>query len=479
MRPSKLIQADREPGSDRQAPRWPGAARRLPLAAILLMAAGLRLWRLDWTSLWYDEVVTMRVAQADSPAALIQRLDQLDGTRAPMHPLVLHAWLRIFGPSDDAGRSFSVLCGVGTVAVVFLLGRQVFDERTGCWAAWLAAVCPPLVYYSQEARMYAWLVLLASISWLVFLSFRRAAGPARCLAYGILLASLAYSHPLGLFLMVAHGLAYLLVRPALVLPFRRWMLIQVAVVLSILPWLGRYLDHGTDYAMPRYPIRFLLAVPIEYIGGNSLVLLACLAIIIPGLISVEPLDGRRRPGILHPVENLVLIIWAVLPPVLLYVYSYLAQPIFGPARYHLFSAPAYLILVAHGLTRLPPLLRWPAATCGLMLSLSLLQVYSPAIKADWRGLAAWLSRQHPRGRDDPVTVVVHPSDPRFSREQVEAARYYLSPRFHVVRAGETTDSTQSGPATTYEVTCLARPNIEDPEPVGVEFLGLAVKANKP
>jgi 4-amino-4-deoxy-L-arabinose transferase-like glycosyltransferase len=332
MRAPDLTEDDRVPDDDRQGPprRW--AARWLPLAAILLVAAGLRLWRLDRMSLWYDEVVTMRVAHAESPAAMIQRLDQLDGTRAPLHPLVLHAWLRLCGPSDVAGRSFSVLCGVATVAVVFLIGRQAWDQRTGCWAAWLTAVCPPLVYYAQEARMYAWLVLLTSVSWLVFLSFRRADGLARRLAYGVLLVSLAYSHPLGLFMIAAHGLAYLLVRPALLLPFRRWLLIQTAVVLSILPWLGRYLDHGTDYALRRHPIRFLLAVPIEYIGGNSLVLLACLAIIGAGWLSVERRDGRRRLAIIDPVENLVLLTWAAVPPVLMYVYDYVALRCFGPAR---------------------------------------------------------------------------------------------------------------------------------------------------
>jgi hypothetical protein len=280
-------------------------------------------------------------------------------------------------------------------------------------------------------------------------------------------------------MIAAHGLAYLLVRPVLLLPWRHWMLIECAVILVILPWLGRYLDHGTDYPMPRYPIRFLLAVPIEYIGGNSLVLLACLAIIGAGLLAVERLDGRRRLAFLDPVENLILINWAAVPPVLMYVYSCFAQPIFGPARYHLFIAPGYLVLVAHGLTRLAPLLRWPAAGCGLILSLSLLQVYSPALKADWRGLAAWLREQHPRGGDDPVTVVVHPGDSRFPREPLEAARYYLSPRFRVVLAGEIPEQTESKPSITYEVTCLPRPNRVDPEPGARVFHGLLVKAIQP
>jgi mannosyltransferase len=249
------------------------AVPALPLLAILAVAAGLRLWKLDAGSLWYDEVVTMRVARADGTTALVERLDRIDGTRAPLHPLVLHAWLRLFGHSDLAGRAFSALCGLATVVVVYLLGRRAYDDRTGLWSAWLAAVCPPLVYYSQEARMYAWLVLLTALSWLVLLSFRQATGTARCIGYALLLAALAYSHPLGLFMIAAHGLAYLLARPALRLTLSRWLMIQLGVVLALAPWLRRYLDHGTDYPMPRYAIRYLLAVPIEYIGGNSLVLL--------------------------------------------------------------------------------------------------------------------------------------------------------------------------------------------------------------
>ncbi len=464
-----------DPERESSEERTAAEGRLAPLLAILIVAAGLRLWSLDAASLWYDEVVTMQVARAEGPSAMIERLDRIDGTRAPLHPLVLHGWLRLFGGSDLAGRAFSALCGLATVAVVYVIGRRAYDDRTGLWSAWLTAVCPPLVYYSQEARMYAWLVLLTAVSWLMLLSFRQAAGTARCIGYGLLLIALAYSHPLGLFMIAAHGLGYLVARPALRLTLSRWLVTQVGVVLAIAPWLRRYLDHGTDYPMPRYAIRYLLAVPIEYIGGNSLVLLVCLAIVAVGLVipDREPSGDRRRLRIDHPVESLILIVWAAVPPVLMYVYSSIGQPIFGPSRYHLYSAPAYLILVAHGLTRLPPLLRWPLAAAGLALSMSLLHHYSPTLKADWRGLAGWLERQHPRGTTDRVTVVVHPSDPRFPREQLEAARYYLEPRFRVIAAGSTPETGQSA---TYDVYCLTQPHAtRDEGSVRGEFYGLTVK----
>ncbi len=450
-------------------------ARTLILATILVAAATLRFWHLDASSLWYDEVVTMKVARAGGIRAMVAELDRIDGTRAPLHPLVLHAWLALAGPSDLAGRAFSALCGLATVGVVYRIGRDVFDAPTGLWAAWLSAVCPPLVYYSQEARMYAWLVLVTAVSWLLLLSFRRDAHPLRCGVYSLTLVALAYSHPLGLFMIAAHELAYLLVGRSLTLGVRRWLVIQVGVALAIAPWLRRYLDHGTDYPMPRYSLKYLLAVPIEYVGGNRLVLVVCLAIVALGLFHLvrEPQTGRRRVLLDHPTENTILLAWAASAPVAMYVYSYLSQPIFGPSRYHLFIAPAYLLLLAYGLTRLPPLLRWPLAAAGLYLSLTLLHAYSPTLKADWRGLAAWLDREHPDASAHRIVVAVHPSDPRFPREQVDAARYYMGDRYRVVAAGS---EDESAAAARYDVYCLMRHQATAADgPARREFDGLVVK----
>ncbi len=464
--------------------RWRQALDILPLLVILTVAAALRLWDLGGTSFWYDEVITMRVARAESLGALFARLDQLDGTRAPLHPLVLHPWLLVIGASEYSGRSFSALCGILTVVAVYVLGRLAFDRATGQWAAWLTTVCPPLVYYSREARMYAWLVLLACLSWIVFFSFRRFARPAHCVGYALILISLVYGHPLGLFMVAAHGLAYLLVRRSLVLSFRPWLAIQVGVVVAIIPWLGRYLDHGTDYPIPRYSIRFLLAVPIEYVGGNGVAFLICLAIVVLGLLSREPSRSEHASTIANIPEKVMLVTWTTMPPLMMYLYSSLFQPIFGPPRYHLFIAPAYLTLLAHGLSRLPALIRWPAAAAGLFLSLSLIRsgVYSQGGKADWRALADWLKGQSAQGIGGslpaPIKVAVHPSDPRFPRDEIEAARYYLSPAIQVELAGEPYRSARSEPITTYDAYCLAKTRDERPDPDAQRFPGLVVKKRK-
>ena len=149
------------------------------LAAIVAVAAGLRGYDLGRLSFWYDEVVTMRLAQAGSPAALIDQLFRIDATRAPLHPLLLEGWVGVFGVSEAAARAFSVLCGVLTVLLVFDIGRVAFDRPTGLWAAWLAAISPVLIVYSREARMYAWLVLMTCLCWRLLLGLRNSFTTAR------------------------------------------------------------------------------------------------------------------------------------------------------------------------------------------------------------------------------------------------------------------------------------------------------------
>ncbi len=398
----------------------------LHLVLILAVATGLRCWRLNHWTLWYDEVVTVRLAQAANPWALLDLILQIDATRAPLFPLVLMGWLKVFGPTDLAARSLVAILGILTVGATYGLGRTAFDERTGRWAAWLGAVCPPLVTYSQEVRMYALLVPMTVVSWWVFLRFRWSASIGHRLGYAALLASLMYTHPVGLFMVAAHGLAYLAVRPWLVLGFGAWVLTLGLAVVLVLPWVGHYFDHAPEYLLPRYPIRFLLSVPIEYIGGNSLTLVPLGGLILVGLLT----RADRRLRLRDPASGLTMICWFVVPPVLLYGYSWIKYPIFGPARIHLFVAPAYLLLVARGLTILP---RWGRlAVVGALLALTIhglsTRTYAPGMKTDYRAFARWLQD---RG-DSRSIVVLHNPDPQFPYTQDAAARYYLEPAAQVI-----------------------------------------------
>jgi hypothetical protein len=399
----------------------------LILLLILIAAAGLRTWKLGALSFWYDEVVTMRLAQAPTPATLLDRLSQIDATRAPLHPLLLHGWIRLFGSSEAASRSFSVVCGVLTVVLIWWIGCLAFDPMTGLYAGWLAALSPLLVYYSRETRMYALLVLLTCLCWGLLFSFRRSPHWSRKAAYSLCVAALIYAHPLGLVMAGTLGLAALTLRRA-GLGWRGWLVTHAAALLIAAPWIGRYLDHSPEFVSGRLPIKFLLGTPIGFIGGNF-VLLACLA----ALIAFGLIRRQGLPSLADWTGPAALVLWLVLTPTLLYAYSWIGSPVFGPARYTLFVAPAYLILIAQGLARLPILSRSIALVGLTLLEIQALRptVYAPDLKADWRACAAAAAVRMATKPAQSVTFVVMPPGPGENHE-VETARYYLPETCRVI-----------------------------------------------
>jgi hypothetical protein len=132
-----------------------------------------------------------------------------------------------------------------------------------------------------------------------------------------------------------------------------------------------------------------------------------------------------------------LLLWLILPPVVLYIYSWLAHPIFGPARYTVFVAPAFLILVAVGLSRMPAFVRYPLAAVLALSSAAALRTaaYDPDLKADWRGFARDLAQTMATAPAQSSVVLVASADPGRNVE-VETARYYLPARAVAIAARE-------------------------------------------
>lgn len=415
-----------------RAVSWPRA--HAVFFAILFAATGLRVAHLGRPSLGYDEVVTMTLARQPSVSALLRMLPQIDATRAPLHPLILQAWLRLFGTSDVAGRSLSVVCGIAAIVLVYQLGCLFYDARTARWAAWLAATSPVLVQYSQETRMYAWLVLWACLAWLTLLSFRQSAGLARQVAFLACLLALVYSHPLGVFMVVALAAGYWANRTALQLSPLRWVGLHVVWALGFAAWVPHYLDHPPEIVFER-SWRLWIGWLIPFTGGNGkTMLLIFWPLCLLGLLSVSrrvrvQLDGR--------LAATSLLAWLVIPPALLWLYSLVSHAIFGAPRYLLYVAPAYLLLVAHGLAKLPSPLRFGAAGVAVVLAGNMIgqNALSPAVKIDWRSAAAILEEHAPGA---PVAVFSQERQSRAlaTHPDVVCLRYYLPATADVAAADE-------------------------------------------
>jgi mannosyltransferase len=137
------------------------------LAAITAFAALLRFLTLDLQSFWLDEAVTAQLVR-ESFGDMLSTIPDSEST-PPLYYVLAWGWSQVFGGWEVGLRSLSALFGTATVPVAYAIGARVASERAGLAAAALVAVNPLLVWYSQEARAYALLVLLSACALLFFI----------------------------------------------------------------------------------------------------------------------------------------------------------------------------------------------------------------------------------------------------------------------------------------------------------------------
>ena len=292
----------------------------IALGLIVLLAAGLRFYRIDAQSLWYDEGNSARIAERS-----IQLI--LEGAAGDIHPplyyLLLSLWRSVFGASETALRSLSAVSGIGLVALAWGLGRRLFGIRAGLAAAALLAVSPFAVYYSQEARMYALLALWAALAsvWIVTLALPDPSTPSTgsgqvrwfgAALYALATAAGLYTHYAYPFVMIAQAVALaiawalspgtraLIRQPRALLA---WALANAAAIALFAPWLPIAVRQivgwsvaPQDYALgPAVldALRWVVAGRTLALPEAALPLIAFAALAALGL-AAAPAEGRRR-----------------------------------------------------------------------------------------------------------------------------------------------------------------------------------------
>ncbi len=174
---------------------------------MIALATALRLINLGGRPLWYDEAFAVLYAEKPFATMLYGTLTPVHGVAADVHPLlyyfILHGWMQLFGQSAVMVRALSVVLGIATVVMAYLLGRTLYDRRSGLGAGFVVACTPFAVYYAQEARMYALLGLAATAMTFFFVRAWVGRGWINWLAMSLCGAMVLYAHNLGFAFVLA------------------------------------------------------------------------------------------------------------------------------------------------------------------------------------------------------------------------------------------------------------------------------------
>ncbi len=319
------------------------------IIAIILLATFLRLHLLDAQSFWNDEGNTARLSERS--IALI-----IEGTASDIHPplyyILLRGWRELVGESEFALRAFSAFVGVLTIPVVIALGWMIAGKRpylVALIAGLATTVNPALIYYSQEARMYALLGFLATLSTLLLVKWLRASFRFSLFSFQSVVWAGAYvlCATAGLYtqyffptVLVAHNLIVLFILIRLVFNkqqstgnsqqgtsrithhasriFLSWCAIMILTFLLYLPWLPIFIGNfGSDVVGSGQPVLPYVRDMIWWMAfGRTLPFVGWAFAVVLLLIGIGIFQGRKQavlPSICLAIPMLFIVVGSTTP----------------------------------------------------------------------------------------------------------------------------------------------------------------------
>lgn len=367
------------------------------LAAIVAVAARLRFLHIGEKSFWMDEGVSFNISHL-SWLQFLKITWRHELNMAPYHVL-LRIWMW-FGTSEAFLRSLSAFFSIGTVVVVYLLGRRLFGIRAGLFASLLAALHVFLVRYAQEARSYSLVTLLAALSCLFFVRNVQETEHKSWTGYSVATVLAIYTHFFALLVVLAQWLSLQLLRKsnAGALLRRTWKIIGI----SLLPMLAFIAGRGAGPIawIPRPDAASLYHFLILLTGNGGGVLLAAYAILLVVICGILVVRRSQLTSSLELWGSAFALSWLLVPIVVALIFS-LARPVFLP-RYLLFCVLPLVLLAAAAIVRLPSAGLQAAAMLLLAwFSIRGVQSYYQAdidvSREDWRGTTHYVLSERQAG----------------------------------------------------------------------------------
>ncbi len=173
-----------------------------------LMAIGLALRLWIHRGLWLDEATTVSQTSMDF-TRMLSYLRTSDA-HPPLFHMLMWADLRIFGTSEWAVRTPPMALGTLLIPLVYGAAREIFGRRTGLIAALLMTVSPAAIWYSQEARMYALFMGLATVALWAQVRCVRGGSKKAWVVYSVASAAVIWSHYFASFFVLTQQIGFLI-----------------------------------------------------------------------------------------------------------------------------------------------------------------------------------------------------------------------------------------------------------------------------
>lgn len=200
------------------------------LTGILLIGLAVRIPFIN-ESLWFDELWATNLKL--SSIKLLAHTAFID-VHPPFYTFFAFVWIKLFGDSEIAVRLPSLIFGLGSIILIYVLVSQIFEKKAALLTALLLSLSPVHIWYSNEGRPYAALMFFFLLT---IISLRKIKNGARnsiwLVVYFFSLFACVMTH--------YYQVIYVFLISGIVLASkyqhkRKILLLNSAVVLSLIVW---------------------------------------------------------------------------------------------------------------------------------------------------------------------------------------------------------------------------------------------------
>lgn len=379
-------------------------------------------------SFWRDEAFSYLLAKRNIIEMITLTAKDYN---PPFYYILLNIWMHIFGTSEIALRSLSLVFYWATLYVMFDFMHDMLKiSYKRCVMYLLIFIINPILgYYAFEARMYTMLAFFAVASWYCFMR------PYKRL-YMVTAVLGLYTHYFMVFVLITQALWLLIPRrthkrpEAHEHPVRPWLTLMGKVAMMFLPWIilvaiNHRTDDGEFWIGKVKPRDFILLPGIMYTGMETFLdyfykkepVYLFSMVSISMVIGTILVNGYRR--VPHKKIYHALLLWAFFPVIVVFFISFF-RSYFLP-RYLIFTSVGLLLAIAYALEHIRK-----NARIILIALLVLLTMHHVSLQVKYRGkenLAATFTEIKNLADEDDVLYVTdvldfHPAQYYFGEKNV-------------------------------------------------------------
>ena len=414
------------------------------LAVIILVGIALRLYRISEQSVWFDEAISFAFVDKPDFTSYLQSQYVSNWNLVPLYYAFQYYWANWVNDSIVGARILSIVFGMLSVPLIYLLGRDLYGRRAGLVAALCLAVSAVHIYQAQELRNYSLTTLTALLCGYTFWKVLRGGSWRWWVCNAVAHLLLIWTHLFGCWLLVAEGCVLLLFRYGAYRRTALWFGINLALMIPTLFWIrgmAGFVWPGIQspsleqvigncvsdcYSAIYYPIPTVFPgypcvnLPPEWtrpfiesfaLFDNLLLVFFLLAIIWLGYstyrrVRVKAPEPATRGARWEPLERFLFpLLWLLLPVLVLLVLAHVWRPDCFAQKYTTYCSLALYLLIGGAIESLArPSLRWIAVAVLLVLFGHRLVLYETQTQRTEWAAATGLIREQQTGND---VMVVH------------------------------------------------------------------------